>query len=233
MDSPEQAEHIALICVEQRLSLPTPLVNEALKRGWGNRLIPAVEKGLQLEFYTCLEQAKVPGNELLPEAVAVTLLRGDTGTWYVTTFQAALERQGLWEHARPAFEAHLEAIERFDVLVNMGLRAKDVELTLRWVDRLTDGSPHYQASSLRMAVARAAAKDHAHEALVLYAEEAEVLIAGRNRKKYQEAAEILMTMRDIYKRIEQPEAFDQYIAALRAEYQRLAALQQELDSAGF
>jgi hypothetical protein len=37
-------------------------------------------------------------------------------------------------------------------------------------------------------------------------------------------------MRDIYRRIKQPDVFRDYIAALRAEYARLSALQQELDN---
>ena len=54
----------------------------------------------------------------------------------------------------------------------------------------------------------------------------------RARRAPVAAADILVVMRDIYKRLKQPEVFRDYLAALRAEYQRLAALQQELDNAG-
>lgn len=223
-------EIMAGVLAERGEGFPPVVLAEVFRRGWGNRLIPAVEKGLFIHIESALSEVKIPGNELLPEAVAVALLRRETGVWHTMSLRAGLLQAGLWHRARPAFEARLEALGRFDLLIDLALRDQDAEAALRWVDRLPSEDPSFDAPYWRRMVARAAAKDFPHEALLLYAEETEALIAGRSRAKYREAAEILVVMRDIYRRIKQPDVFRDYIAALRAEYARLSALQQELDN---
>jgi hypothetical protein len=227
-----QIERLAETLVRAGRGAVGAMLTHVLEHGQGNRLIGAVERGLPLDLWPCIEKGSIPGNENLAETVALAELKRQPDSWNYHYWRSSLERHRLWDRLRPRFEVQLEALERYDALIELALEDGNIEAALRWVDRLPGRDPFGRASELRRQVADDAVRDYPQEALVLYAEEAETLIAGRNRMKYQSAAELLLVMRDIYTRLGQRDTFEAYLAALRVEYQRLSALQQELTSAG-
>jgi len=66
----------------------------------------------------------------------------------------------------------------------------------------------------------------------LYREQAERLIAARNRGSYATAAAYLVRVRDLYHRLGEPDTWQQLIAELRERHRRLRALKEELHNAG-
>lgn len=81
-------------------------------------------------------------------------------------------------------------------------------------------------------VAQAAEADHPRAALEIYRARAERAIAARGRGNYQVAAEHLLRVRALHRRLREEATWDSYIAHLREEHRRLRALQEELDRAG-
>jgi len=82
-------------------------------------------------------------------------------------------------------------------------------------------------------VARAVEGTHPREAIALYRELAEKAIDRVNREAYREAVEYLKRMRELYRSLGESHKWEEYITALRAQYPRRRALQEELDLAGF
>ena len=70
------------------------------------------------------------------------------------------------------------------------------------------------------------------EAIELYRQYAERLIALRDRKNYQAACKYLAKMRALYEKLGESEAWTSYITALREQNRNLRALKEELANAG-
>ena len=81
-------------------------------------------------------------------------------------------------------------------------------------------------------VAQAAEADHPHAALEIYRSRAERAIAARGRASYQIAAEHLLRVRALHRRLGEEVTWNRYIAHLREDHRRLRALREELDIAG-
>src|SRR5205085_715412 len=70
------------------------------------------------------------------------------------------------------------------------------------------------------------------EAIELYRQYAERLIALRDRKNYQAACKYLAKMRALYEKLGESDAWTSYITALREQNRNLRALKEELANAG-
>jgi uncharacterized Zn finger protein len=85
---------------------------------------------------------------------------------------------------------------------------------------------------LAMEVAEAAEATHPREAIRLYRQQIERLIAGRGRGNYVEAAGYLTRVKKLYKRLSETDAWLEYIRTIRDQKPRLPALLDELKQAG-
>jgi uncharacterized Zn finger protein len=99
----------------------------------------------------------------------------------------------------------------------------------------TSGYGYGYASSsttIDLNVARAAEETRPHEAIELYQQRAERLMAMRERKYYQEACPFLTKMRVLYQKLGENEAWASYVSTLREQNRNLRALKDELAKAG-
>jgi len=79
------------------------------------------------------------------------------------------------------------------------------------------------SASLRIRVAGAAAERRPRDAIRLYMEQVERLIAARGRGNYATAASYLVQVRDLYQRLGEPVAWQELITSLRERHRRLPA----------
>jgi hypothetical protein len=87
-------------------------------------------------------------------------------------------------------------------------------------------------SSLFIQVARAAEQLRPQAAIDIYRHYVDSLIGARGRPAYQQAAQLLQRVRDLYARLGEQETWDRYIAGLRDRNRTLRALKEELAAAG-
>ena len=80
-------------------------------------------------------------------------------------------------------------------------------------------------------MARAAEETRPREAIELYRQHAERLIAQRGRQNYQEACKYLAKMRTLYEKLGESEVWTSYITTLREQNRNLRALKEELANA--
>jgi uncharacterized Zn finger protein len=90
----------------------------------------------------------------------------------------------------------------------------------------------YGATPLHIRVAQAAEQTHPFEAIPIYVAAAEQLIKQQGRENYATAAQHLARVREIYKRMSQPQPWQSLIGQIREQNKRLRALQEELTKAG-
>ena len=146
------------------------------------------------------------------------------------------DKLGRWETLRPRILSGLEHDGQFAVLVDIYLdegehdKALDALASLK--ARGSKGWVYSYPGDYVLKVAEAVEKTHPREAIALYRELAEKLIEMTNRSAYREAVEFLKRARDLYRAIGAADEWEQYIAALRAQYPRRRALQEELELAG-
>lgn len=131
---------------------------------------------------------------------------------------------GQWERVRADVLNALEREKKMDALIEIALHEGDVARALELLPRVSGwGWRDYKRE-----VARAAEKDYPQAAISLYKEMVERAIGGRQRNTYQEAAQHLKRIKKLYERLKAPCEWDAYIQALRTQYARLPALQEEL-----
>lgn len=139
-----------------------------------------------------------------------------------------------WFEQRKKLIADLAATGRNELLIRIHLREDNIEEALSLLDKL---SP-YQAfgfqtdGGLGLEVAAAAEATHPRDALRIYREKIERLINARGRENYAIAARLLKRVRSLYRQLEEPDAWDHYISAVRKQKPRLPALLDELQKAG-
>ncbi|MGD2178197.1 MAG: hypothetical protein PVG71_10285 [Anaerolineae bacterium] len=79
---------------------------------------------------------------------------------------------------------------------------------------------------------RAAEQERPREAIRLYADAVNELIAARGRQNYATAATYLTRVRDLYRRLGEAPTWETYIARLLENNRRLRALRDELNKVG-
>ena len=75
-------------------------------------------------------------------------------------------------------------------------------------------------------------EERPREAIELYRQHAERLIAQRGRQNYQEACKYLAKMRVLDEKLGEGEAWTSYMTALREQNRNLCTLKEELAAAG-
>jgi len=152
---------------------------------------------------------------------------------------------GRWEILRPELLVFLEQAHNTTLLIEIALDEGDIDKALKLLKEMakkdrygytySSGYGYGYASSsttIDLNVARAAEETRPHEAIELYQQRAERLIAMRERKYYQEACPFLAKMRVLYQKLGENEAWASYVATLREQNRNLRALKDELAKAG-
>lgn len=145
-----------------------------------------------------------------------------------------LERPlGQWEALRAETLARLERGKLDAVLIQIYLLEHDVARAIEAVDRIkVQVWGTYGASDPRVVVAKAAELEWPDDAIRLYVNAANDLIALQGRANYAVVAEHLMRVRQVYRQQGRGAEWQAFIGELRARHKRLPALQDELKKAG-
>jgi uncharacterized Zn finger protein len=133
---------------------------------------------------------------------------------------------GDWPERKETILSGLTQKEDYALLTQIYLLEKEMDAALTTLPkiRFTRG--------LAMEVAEAAEVTHPREAIQLYRQQIERLIAGRGRSNYAEAAGYLVRVKKLYQRVSEVDIWQQYIQAIRDQKPRLPALLDELKQAG-
>ena len=150
-----------------------------------------------------------------------------------------------WETLRPELLAFLEQAgntRNTTLLIEIALDEGDIDHALHLLKGIAkkdsygytynDSYGYYSFSDIALQVARAAEETHPREAIELYRQRAERLIAQRGRQNYQQACTFLAKMRALYEKLGERETWTSYVTALREQNRNLRALKEELANAG-
>jgi catechol 2,3-dioxygenase-like lactoylglutathione lyase family enzyme len=147
-----------------------------------------------------------------------------------------------WESLRPELLAFLEQKQNTSLLIQIALDEGDIDKALELLKGMAKkdsygyiyngGYGYYGSGDISLDVARAAEETRPREAIELYRQKAERLIAMRDRKNYQAAINPLTKMRSLYDKLGEHETWTTYITALREQNRNLRALKEELAKAG-
>ena len=147
-----------------------------------------------------------------------------------------------WETLRPELLAFLEQAKNTTLLIQIALDEGNIDHALRLLKGMAkkdsygytynDGYGYYGFGDIALQVARAAEETRPQEAVELYRQRAERLIAQRGRQNYQQACTFLAKIRALYEKLDEGEAWTSYVTALREQNRNLRALKEELANAG-
>src|SRR6266536_3353683 len=142
-----------------------------------------------------------------------------------------------WQTLRPALLAFLEASKNTRPLIEIALDEGEIENALQRLKELAKKDRYgttYEGDygyGIDLKVAQAAEETYPHEAIALYQQRAERLIAQRDRKQYREACTFLAKMRSVYEKVGEHGTWASYMATLRQQNRNLPALKDELAKA--
>jgi len=182
------------------------------------------------------------GNTTAELEVAEMLFRTQP---YLRRYQELRDLAGQldrWETLRPELLMLLEQAGNTTLLIQIALDEGDIDRALQLLKGMARKDIHgytynnsygyYGFGDIALQVARAAEEARPREAIELYRQSAERLIALRGRQNYQEACKSLAKMRALYEKLGELEAWTTYITALREQNRNLRALREELAAAG-
>jgi len=182
------------------------------------------------------------GNYTAELEIAETLFRAQP---YLRRYQELRDLAGRldrWGTFRQELLAFLEQTKRSTLLIQIAMDEGDIDHALHLLKGMAkkdsrgttynDGYGYYGFGDIALEVARAAEETRPHEAIELYRQSAERLIALRDRKNYQAACKYLAKMRELYEKLGEHEAWKSYVTALREQNRNLRALKEELVKAG-
>jgi catechol 2,3-dioxygenase-like lactoylglutathione lyase family enzyme len=174
--------------------------------------------------------------------VAETLFRMQPFLKHYQELRDLAGRLDRWEALRPELLAFLEQAKNTPLLIQIALDEGDIDRALQLLKGMAkkdihgytynEGYGYYGFGDIALQVARAAEEARPREAIELYRQSAERLIALRGRQNYQEACKYLAKMRALYEKLGEHEAWTSYITALREQNRNLRALKEELAAAG-
>ncbi len=136
------------------------------------------------------------------------------------------EKLGNWPSRQKEILNRLTQKEDYGLLTRIYLLENDVETALETLPKVRFGG------NLAIDVAKAAEKPHPRQALNLYRQAVERLIAARGRDNYAQAAEYLKRVQTLYIQLDESENWKGYIQDIRGQKPRLPALLDELKQAG-
>jgi catechol 2,3-dioxygenase-like lactoylglutathione lyase family enzyme len=149
-----------------------------------------------------------------------------------------------WETLRPKLFAFLEQAQDTKLLIEIALDEGDIDKALKLLKTMAKKDSYgytytssgygfsYYDTAIDLDVAKAAEETRPREAIQLYQQRAERLIAMRERKNYQAACTHLAKVRTLYQKLGEHETWTSYIATLREKNRSLRALKEELTKAG-
>lgn len=133
---------------------------------------------------------------------------------------------GEWSERREPILSGLTQNEEYALLTEIYLIEEEVGAALTTLPKVR------YARGLAMKVAKAAEATHPREAIRLFRQQIERLIAARGRSNYAEAAGYLVRVKKLYKKLSETDTWVDYIRAFRDQKPRLPALLDELKQAG-
>lgn len=142
-----------------------------------------------------------------------------------------LARVSAWRQLREELLQWLEKKNYFGLLTQIHLAEKYIDAALKTVEKTGTGRPPEFALDLRLAVAQAAEVSHPRDAVRLYQQCAEQLIARRERLNYIEACKYLAQAARLARSSGASEKWDDYIHKLDEDNRALRALREELRKA--
>ena len=155
------------------------------------------------------------------------------------------KRLDRWETLRPELLAFLEQAgntRNTTLLIEIALDEGDFDRALHLLKGIekkdsygytyNNGYGYYGFGDIALQVARAAEETRPQEAIELYRQRAERLIAQRGRQNYQQACTFLAKVRALYEKLGERETWTSYVTALREQNRNLRALKEELANAG-
>ena len=179
------------------------------------------------------KQAEERGD--LEEALSLT----EALFWHRPTLEGYRETKRLaqplerWDELKATILADLADEEKFALLTQIHLQEGEVDQALETVEQIQ--TPRWGwgwGEPLRIQVAGAAEESRPRDAIRLYIEQAERLIAARGRGNYATAATYLRRVRDLFVRLGERVTWQAFITDLRDRNRRLRALKDELNKAG-
>lgn len=175
--------------------------------------------------------------------VATTLFRTQPYFRRYQKLRDLARRLDRWEALRLEVLAFLEQARNTTLVIQIALDEGDLDKALQLLKGMATkdsygytynrGYGYYGFGDIALEVARAAEELRPQEAIELYRQSAERLIALRGRQNYVEACKYLARMRVLYEKLGEHEAWANYVAALREQNRNLRALKEELANAGF
>jgi catechol 2,3-dioxygenase-like lactoylglutathione lyase family enzyme len=179
------------------------------------------------------------GNHAAALEVAETLFRTQPFLRRYQELRDLASQLGRWETVRSALLDFLEKAQNTTLLIQIALDEGEIDKALELLGKIAKKDIYgyiygygYGYSNIALEVARAAEETRPRDAIVLYQQYAERLIAQRQRKYYQESCKYLAKMRALYEKLGDTEAWTSYIADLREKNRNLRALKEELANAG-
>ncbi len=182
------------------------------------------------------------GNQTAELEIVETLFRTQPFLRRYQEIHALARPLGRWETLQPELLAFLEQAKNTTLLIQIALDEKDIDHALHLLKdtakkdiygyTYNDSYGYYGSSDIALQVARAAEETRPREAIELYRQFAERLIARRGRQSYQQACTFLVKMRTLYEKLGENEAWTKYVTTLREQNRNLRALKEELTNAG-
>lgn len=146
--------------------------------------------------------------------------------------QATAVLLGNWSSVRPEIEAQLAKAEEYYVLTQVYLMEKAWDQAWKTLAKVQQSKDAAWYRTLAYEVAQKTRQASPERAIPIYMEAARDLINRRNRGSYAQAAELLVEVREMYRRMGDLPGWEELIAGLRAHLKSLRALQDELNKAG-
>jgi catechol 2,3-dioxygenase-like lactoylglutathione lyase family enzyme len=229
--------------VRERISAPVRPANDAARLLLRSQVGRAEEEKPDWRVLDWLQKYYLArGNHAAELEVAETLFRTQPLLTRYQELRDLARRLGRWEIVRPELLAFLEQARNTTLLIQIALNEGDIINALQLLKGIAkkdnygytynDGYGYYGYHNIALEVARAAEETRPREAIELYRQYAERLIAQRGRQNYQEACKYLAKMRALYEKLGENEAWTSYITALREQNRNLRALKEELANAG-
>jgi hypothetical protein len=138
---------------------------------------------------------------------------------------------GRWESLHPETLARLAHEQQYALLTEIHLQEGTVAQALQTVQHGAGGVV-WGVEPLPIRVARAAEPEHPREAIRLYMDATQRLIAAQGRENYRIVARYLTRVRMLYERLGEAQTWQTLITELRERNRRLRAFQEELRAAG-
>jgi hypothetical protein len=181
------------------------------------------------------------GNRMAELEVTDRLLRTQPSLRHYQELRGLAKQLDRWESVHPEVLAFLEQAQNTALLIQIALDEGEIDTALQLLKSMatkdsygytyTSGHAYY-SFNIDLDVARAAEATRPREAIQLYQQRAERLIAQRDRKNYQAACTYLTKMRSLYEKLGEQGTWTRYMATLREQHRNLRALKEELTNAG-